>query len=59
MSGLPLGYKLPDQGYETVNLAWTEDEGISWKKYANNPVIPAAPKGYNITGTLPLPLHHS
>lgn len=48
---LPTNWRLPYiPGTESQSLATSHDGGMTWVKYAGNPVISEPPKGWNITG---------
>ncbi|KAF8252470.1 sucrose-6-phosphate hydrolase [Wilcoxina mikolae CBS 423.85] len=48
---LPTNWRLPYiPGTESQSLATSTDGGMTWKKYAGNPVIDGPPEGWNITG---------
>ncbi|RPB20153.1 Arabinanase/levansucrase/invertase [Terfezia boudieri ATCC MYA-4762] len=51
ISALPTNWKLPYiPGTEKQAFATSKDGGKSWQRYEKNPVIPAPPAGWNITG---------
>ncbi|OZJ06022.1 hypothetical protein BZG36_01108 [Bifiguratus adelaidae] len=50
VSSLPISWTINyTRGSETQSVAWSEDGGMTWQKYASNPVIPMPPE-YNVTG---------
>ena len=53
VSILPMGWTLPyESGTERQCLAYSLDEGQSWKAYEGEPVIPSPPAKLDITGEL-------
>ena len=48
---LPLHWTLPYfSGAETQNMLMSRDGGVTWRKYARNPLIPRPPSLWNVTG---------
>ncbi|KAF1956860.1 glycosyl hydrolase-like proteins family 32 superfamily [Byssothecium circinans] len=51
VSYLPTNWALPYiDGTETQSLAISNDGGLTWEDYENNPVISQPPDGWNVTG---------
>ncbi|KAE8377892.1 glycosyl hydrolase [Aspergillus bertholletiae] len=47
---LPLHYTLPYKvGSESLSIAVSRDNGITWKRLDSNPILPAPPPGLNVT----------
>ncbi|CAG8941723.1 unnamed protein product [Penicillium salamii] len=51
VSALPIHHTLPHQtGCETLSLATSVDNGRTWHKSINNPILPGEPPGLDVTG---------
>lgn len=51
VSSLPIHHTIPHvTGCETLSLATSLDGGNTWKKNANNPILPGEPPGLDVTG---------
>ncbi|KNG85815.1 glycosyl hydrolase family protein [Aspergillus nomiae NRRL 13137] len=47
---LPLHYTLPyEVGSESLSIAVSRDNGVTWQRLDSNPILPAPPMGLNVT----------
>lgn len=51
VSALPIHHTVPHQrGCETLSIATSSDQGITWYKSDKNPILPGEPSGLEVTG---------
>lgn len=51
IGALPIHHTLPHvKGSESLSMAKSHDNGLTWQKYASNPILPSEPPNLEVTG---------